>query len=151
MLFIESIAEMSRYMKFIKYLISNRRELEKASKIILNEQGSTTIMQDIPTKMRDPGSLKISYEFGNSTKMNSLADSGASINLMPYFFYQKLNLSELKTTIMAIHMENRSITYPRGIIEDLLVKIGKFVFLINFVVLYIKEDKDVPIILRILF
>ena len=75
MLFIESIAQMSRYMKFIKYLISNRRELEKASKIILNEQCSTTIMQEIPTKVLDPGSLTIPCEFGNSTKTNALAES----------------------------------------------------------------------------
>ena len=48
-------------------------------------------------------------------------------------------------------MTDPSITYPHGIIEDLLVKVGNFVFPIDFVVLYMKEDEEVPIILGILF
>ena len=48
---------------------------------------------------------------------------------------------------MSIHMSNRSMTYPRVIVEDLLVKIGKFIFPIDFNVLDMKEDEDVPIIL----
>ena len=48
---------------------------------------------------------------------------------------------------MTIHMVNHSVTQPRGIVEDILVKIGNFIFPIDFVVLDIKEDKNVPIIL----
>ena len=48
---------------------------------------------------------------------------------------------------MTIHMANRSVTQPRGIVEDILVKTGKFVFPIDFVVLDMKEDPNVPIIL----
>ena len=61
-------------------------------------------------------------------KVNALADSGASINLMPFSFYQKLEIQKMKATKMKIHMANRSVTQPRGIVEDILVKIGKFVF-----------------------
>lgn len=71
----------------------------------------------------------------------ALADPGASINLMPYSFYQKISLPKLKDTGMTIHMENHYVTHPRGIVEDLLVNIGKFIFPIYFVVLDKKEDE----------
>ena len=61
-------------------------------------------------------------------KVYALADSGASINLMPYSFYEKLNIQKLKATKMTIHMANRSVTEPLGIVEDILVKIGNSFF-----------------------
>ena len=66
---------------------------------------------------------------------------------MPYSFYQKLALLDLKANRMTIHMANRLVTHPRDIVEHILVKIGKFVFPIDFVVLDMKEDKNVSIIL----
>ena len=77
----------------------------------------------------------------------ALADYEPSINLMPFLFYQTLNLPELKNTRMAVHMVDWLVTYPRSIIEDLLVKFGKLFFPIDFVVLDMKEDEEVPIIL----
>lgn len=78
-------------------------------------------------------------EFGNTIKINALANSEATINLMPYSFYKKNNSPKLKTTNMAIHMADRLITYRHGIIKDLLVKVEKFVFLVDFMVLDMKE------------
>ena len=99
-------------------------------------------MEDIPTMMGNPRHLTLQCEFGNSKKTFVLADSGASIILIPYSFYQKFDLPKLKNTRMAIHMANRSVTYPRGIVEYLLVKIGKFVFPIDFLVIDMKDDED---------
>lgn len=62
--------------------------------------------------MKDPGILIIPFKFGNSTKMNALADCGGSINLMPNSFYKKLDLPEFKTERRVIHMANGSVTYP---------------------------------------
>lgn len=97
--------------------------------------------------MGDPVRLTLPCEFGNGTSTFMLADLGGSINLMSFSFYQKLELPELKATKMTIHMANRSVTYPRGIVEDLLVKIGKFILPIDFMVMDMKEDGQVPIIL----
>ena len=44
-------------------------------------------------------------------------------------------------------MADRSISHPRGIIEDFLVRVGKFIFLADFIVLDMEDDKNVPIIL----
>lgn len=80
--------------------------MDKASTIVLNEQRPTTIIEDIPINMRGLGSLTIPSEFGNSTKVNALADPKGSINLTPYSFYEKVNLTKLNAIRMAIHMTN---------------------------------------------
>ncbi|KAL7600580.1 hypothetical protein Lser_V15G24233 [Lactuca serriola] len=138
---------MLKYANFIQDLLNTHQELEKMSKVVLNEQCLAVVMEGIPPKMGDPQCLTFPCKFGNATKTYAMADSGASINMMPYLFDQKLNLPKLKSTRMAMNMANRSVTYPRGIVEYLLVKIGKFVFPIDFVVSDMKEDEDGPIIL----
>ncbi|KAL7591857.1 hypothetical protein Lser_V15G34596 [Lactuca serriola] len=126
--FIESLSQVPEYAKFLQDLGDTRQQLEKNSKVILSEQSSKVILGELPKKMGDPGCLILPCEFGNKMKTYALADFGASINLMPYSFYQKLNLPKLKVTRMTIHMDNNSMTHPRGIVVDILVKIGKFVF-----------------------
>ncbi|KAL7604989.1 hypothetical protein Lser_V15G15101 [Lactuca serriola] len=145
--FIESLSKVYEYVKFLRDLIDTHHQLKKNSKVILSEQSSKVVLGELPKKMGDLRRLTLPCEFGNNTKTYALADSGASINLMPFSFSQKLNLPDLKATRMTIHMANRSVTHPRGIAEDILVKIGKFIFPIDFVVMDMKEDNNVPIIL----
>ncbi|KAL0400141.1 UNVERIFIED_CONTAM: hypothetical protein Sradi_2357400 [Sesamum radiatum] len=77
----------------------------------------------------------------------ALCDLGASINLMPYSIFAKLGMHELTPTIVTLQLADRSIKYPRGIIEDVLVKVGKFVIPVDFVVLDMEEDANTPLIL----
>ncbi|GJS40726.1 DNA-directed DNA polymerase [Tanacetum coccineum] len=77
-----------------------------------------------------------------------LKDLGASISLMSYTMYEKLGLGEQMATRMSLELTNRSIQYPRGIIENVLIKVDKFVLPIDFVILDMPEDSRVPIILR---
>ncbi|GJT03744.1 reverse transcriptase domain-containing protein [Tanacetum coccineum] len=77
----------------------------------------------------------------------ALADLGASISLMPYSMYARLDLGELKPTRMCIELANKSTQYPRGVAENVIVKIDKFIFLVDFVVLDMKEDHKILIIL----
>nr|GEU38930.1 hypothetical protein [Tanacetum cinerariifolium] len=74
-------------------------------------------------------------------------DLGASISLMPYSMYARLDLGELKPTCMCIELANKSTQYPWGIAENVIVKIDKFIFPVDFVVLDIKEDHKILIIL----
>ncbi|XP_023762711.1 uncharacterized protein LOC111911152 [Lactuca sativa] len=141
--FINSLAKVPEYTKFLQDLIDTQHELKKNSKVILSEQSSRAVLGEIPKKMGDPKCLTLPREFGNNLKTYALANSGASINLMPYTFYEKLNIQKMKATKMTIHMANRSVTHPRGIVEDILVKIRKFVFLVDFVIM----DTNVLIIL----
>lgn len=61
--------------------------------------------------------------------------------------YKKLGLGEVQATIILLQLANRSLTYPRGIMEDVLVKVDKFIFPTDFVVLDMEEDIDISIIL----
>ncbi|XP_076914017.1 uncharacterized protein LOC143572854 [Bidens hawaiensis] len=85
--------------------------------------------------------------YGSDAMSHALADLGASINLMPYCLYEKLDLGELTLTRMSLSLADRSVKYPRGIIENLLVKVDKLVFPVTFVVLDMEADEKVPIIL----
>ena len=77
----------------------------------------------------------------------ALCDYGASINLMPLSVAQKLSLGELTPTTITLQMEDKTLAYPEGILEDVLIKVGKFVFPVDFVVINMKEDKQVPLLL----
>ncbi|GJU91398.1 reverse transcriptase domain-containing protein [Tanacetum coccineum] len=78
----------------------------------------------------------------------ALADLGASINLMPLSVWKKLSLSELTPTCMTLELADRSISQLIGIAEDVEVKLGKFQFLADFVVVDFDADPRVPLILE---
>ncbi|GJU07038.1 reverse transcriptase domain-containing protein [Tanacetum coccineum] len=65
----------------------------------------------------------------------ALADLGASINLMPLSIWKKLSLPELTPTRMTLELPNRSVAYPVGVAEDVIVKVGKFHFPADFLIL----------------
>ncbi|GJW38847.1 reverse transcriptase domain-containing protein [Tanacetum coccineum] len=78
---------------------------------------------------------------------HALADLGASINLMPLSIWKKLSLPELTPTQMTLELADRSITHPKGLAEDIYIKVGKFHFPIDFVVVDFEADPRVPLIL----
>ncbi|EOY16730.1 Uncharacterized protein TCM_035609 [Theobroma cacao] len=77
----------------------------------------------------------------------ALSDLRVSINLMLLSIYNKLGLGEIKPATVFLQLADKFLTYLRGIIEDLLMKVDKFIFLLNFIVLDMEEDRKVPIIL----
>ncbi|GKA97216.1 reverse transcriptase domain-containing protein [Tanacetum coccineum] len=101
----------------------------------------------LPSKEKDPGSFTIPCDIGQLHINNVLADLGDSISLMPYTMYEKLSLGEPKATRKSLELADRSIQYPRGIIENVLIKVDNFVLPIDFVILDMPEDSRVPIIL----
>ncbi|GJX41876.1 reverse transcriptase domain-containing protein [Tanacetum coccineum] len=71
---------------------------------------------------------------------HALADLGASINLMPLSIWKKLSLPELTPTRMTLELEDRSITHPKGLAEDIFVNVGNFYFPTDFVVVDFEAD-----------
>ena len=65
----------------------------------------------------------------------ALLDLGASANLLPYSIYKQLRLGELKPTTITLSLLDRSVKFPKGIVEDVLVQVDKFYYLVDFVVL----------------
>ncbi|GJZ29919.1 reverse transcriptase domain-containing protein [Tanacetum coccineum] len=149
--FIEALAQMPKYAKFLKGLLTNKARLEEACKIIINERYSAVLLNKLPSKEKDLGSFTIPCDIRQLHIYNALADLGASISLMPYTMYKKLGLGEPKHTRMSLELANRLIQYPRGIIENVLIKVDKFVLPVDFVILDMPEDSRVPIIFGKLF
>ncbi|GJR94759.1 putative reverse transcriptase, RNA-dependent DNA polymerase [Tanacetum coccineum] len=108
---------------------------------------SATLQNTLPSKETDPGSFILPCIIINHLMSNALADLRASISIMPYSLFKILGLASLKPIKMTIKMADRSMQSPKGIKENVLVKISNFVFPVDFVVLDIMEDENVPIIL----
>ena len=66
---------------------------------------------------------------------------------MPYSVVQRLSLGELTLTVITIHMADRSMEKPEGVFENVLVKVGKFILPVDFVVMKMEEDTQVPLLL----
>ncbi|GJW18394.1 ribonuclease H-like domain-containing protein [Tanacetum coccineum] len=102
----------------------------------------------LPQKEKDLGSFTLPYFIHNIYFDKALVDLGASMNVMPFSTYTNLGLGILSHTRLTIELTDRTIKQPRGIAENVLVRIGKLIFPIDFIILDIPEDDDVPFILR---
>ncbi|KAL5803359.1 hypothetical protein ACOSQ4_031664 [Xanthoceras sorbifolium] len=145
--FAEALAQMPTYVKFLKEIISNKRRLADFETVALTKQCSAIIQNKLPPKLKDPGSFSIPCTIGKSDFGKALCDLGASINLMPHSVFRKLGLREVKATNVTLQLADRSMKYPHGIIEDVLVKVDKFYFPVDFIILEMEEDAEVPLIL----
>ncbi|KAI5337429.1 hypothetical protein L3X38_016700 [Prunus dulcis] len=144
---LDAIKKIPSYAKFLKEVCSSKKKLSDLDKVILTEQCSAVLLHKLPPKKKDPGSFNISCTIGNSNFKSALIDLGASINLMPFSVFQRLGQGDLKPTSIILQLADRSITYPRGVIEDLIIKVDNLYLLADFVVLDMDEDLQTPIIL----
>ncbi|GJT53320.1 reverse transcriptase domain-containing protein [Tanacetum coccineum] len=132
--FVDALLLMPRFAPTIKSLLMNKEKLLELAKIPLNENCSAMLLKKLPEKLGDPGKFLIPCNFPGMDVCYALADLGASINLMPLSIWKKLSLPELTPTRMTLELADRSITYPKGLAEDVFVKVGKFHFPTDFVV-----------------
>ena len=145
--FSESLTQMPHYAKFMKDILSRKRKIVEEGVVSLIATCSAVIQRSLPEKMQDPSSFTIPCTIGNSEMGKALCDSRASINLMPLFVVKRLSLGELTPTSMTLQMTDRTLAQPEGILEDVLIKVGKFIFPVDFVVIDIEEEKQVPLLL----
>ena len=135
----------------MKDLCTIKKGLGIEKKAFLTEQVSAVIQSKNPVKYKDPGSPTISVNIGGTCIDKSLLDLGASVNLLPYSVYKQLGLGELKPTNITLSLADRSVKIPKGIVEDVLVKVEKFYYPVDFVVLdtesIVNGPNHVPIIL----
>ena len=141
--FAEALTHMPHYAKFMKDIISKKRKLDARGVVSLSTNCSSIISKNLPQKMQDPGSFTIPCTIGNFEFGKALCDYGASINLMPLSVVKRLSLGELTSTTMSLQMADMSMAQREGILEDVLVKVGKFIFPVDYVVINI-EDKQIP-------
>ena len=148
---LDMIKQVPTYAKFLKDLCTVKKGLgiEKISS--LTEQVSAIIQSKTPVKYKDPGSPTILVNIGGTCIDKALLDLGASVNLLSYSVYKQLGLGELKPTNITLSLADRSVKIPKGIVEDVLVKVDRFHYLVDFVVLDTEPiasgPNHVPIIL----
>ncbi|GJY17893.1 reverse transcriptase domain-containing protein [Tanacetum coccineum] len=143
----DALIEMPKFNKWLSSLLRNKEKLEEIAITTVNAECSAIIMNKVPEKLEDPGKFLIPCALQELNRTSALADSGASINLLPHSIYKQLGIEALNPTRMTLELANRSITHPIGIAEDVVVRIDGFTFLADFVVVNFEPDPRVPIIL----
>ena len=145
--FVDALEKMPSYVKFMKDMLTNKRKLSDYETVALSKECNAILQKKLPPKLKDLVSFTTLCSLANSNFEKALCDLGASINLIPLSIFRKLGLGEANPTTITLQLVDRSLTHPRGIIEDVLVKVDKFIFPVDFIVLNMEEDKEVPIIL----
>ncbi|GJR12736.1 reverse transcriptase domain-containing protein [Tanacetum coccineum] len=143
----DALILMPKYQKMLKSLLTNKDKLIEIAKTPMNANCSAVILKKLPEKLGDPGRFLIPCGFGEFDNHLALADLGASINLMPLSIWKKLGLPDLTSTRMVLELADRTISKPLGIAENVFVKVGKFYFPVDFVILDFVADPRVPLIL----
>ncbi|GJV58402.1 reverse transcriptase domain-containing protein [Tanacetum coccineum] len=144
--FVDALTLMPKFASTLKALVGNKEKLSEMASTPLNEHCSAVILNKLPEKLGDPGRFLIPCKFPEMDECLALADLGASINLMPFSVWKKLNLPDLTQTFMTLELADRSIFRPIGIAKDVNVKVGVFHFPADFVVVDFEPDPRVPLI-----
>ena len=145
--FTKLVTQVPTYTKFLKDILSRKRELTAVETVAFTEDCSAILQNKAPPKLKDPGSFSIPCTIGPLVIDNALCDLGASVSVMPLSVCRKLKNQIMKVTNITLQMADRTVKYPKGILEDVPVKVGKFYIPVDFVVLDMEEDAHIPIIL----
>nr|GEZ14992.1 reverse transcriptase domain-containing protein [Tanacetum cinerariifolium] len=147
-LFADALILMPKFGPTIKTLLTNKDKLSELARTPLNEHCLAVLLKKLPEKLGDPGKFLIPCDFTGMAECLALADLDASINLMPLSVWNKLSFLELTPTLMTLEPADRSISQTIGVAEYVYVKVGKFHFSTDFVVVDFIADPRVPLILR---
>lgn len=147
---IECITQVPKYAKFLKELCTTRRQTREKEVVKMSETVSAVLQRRMPPKLKDPGSFSIPCVIGDTKFDNIMLDLGASINVMPYSLYLSMDLGELKKDNVIIQLADRSNTYPKGYVEDVLVQVNHLIFPADFYIIDMEDDShtsSIPILL----
>nr|GEY92074.1 reverse transcriptase domain-containing protein [Tanacetum cinerariifolium] len=146
--FADALVHMPKFVPMFKKLLNNKNKLIELTKTPLNENCSAVVLKKLPEKLGDPGRFLIPCDFSEFDNCLALADLGASINLMPLSIWKKLKLPTLNDTKMVLEVADRTLLKPTGVAENVFVKVSKFYFPADFIVLDFIADPHVSLILE---
>ncbi|XP_038902441.1 uncharacterized protein LOC120089087 [Benincasa hispida] len=144
---VEALEQMPKYVKFLKDILTKKRRISETEVITLTQECNVLVSNRLTNKQKNPGSFTVSCSIGGLDVGHALCDLGASISLMSLLIFKNLGIGEAQPTSVMLQLVDRTITYPDGKIEDVLVKVNKFIFPEDFIILDYEVDRDVPIIL----
>nr|GFC31971.1 reverse transcriptase domain-containing protein [Tanacetum cinerariifolium] len=145
--FADALVHMPKFVPMFKKLLNNKNKLNELTKTPLNKNCSAVVLKKLPEKLGDPGRFVIPRDFSEFDNCLALADLGESINPMLLSIWKKLKLSKLNDTKMVLEHADRTISKPTGVAENVFVKVGKFYFPADFIILDFIADQRVPLIL----
>ncbi|XP_040955990.1 uncharacterized protein [Gossypium hirsutum] len=120
----------------------SKRRLIGNERVNVGENVSAVLQKKVPPKYNDQRMFAIFCEIGNVGIKKSMCDLGASINVMPYPIYKLINAGPLKETGVIIQLADRSVVYPEGLLEDVLVKVNELVFPADFYIINMEDDNS---------
>ncbi|RYR09457.1 hypothetical protein Ahy_B05g077797 [Arachis hypogaea] len=145
--FIKTIQQIPAYIKYMKELLPKKSSLKGGQTIVMNKECSALIQQQLPTKRKDPGSFHVPCAIGETMFDRALCDLGASINLMPLSLMKRLQINEILPTDVVIRLADKTQKQAIGVVENVLLKVGKYFLPTDFVILDMEESHTHPIIL----
>nr|GEZ62713.1 reverse transcriptase domain-containing protein [Tanacetum cinerariifolium] len=138
--FADALVHIPKFALMFKKLLNNKDKLIELTKTPLNENCSAVVLKKLPEKLGDPGRFLIPCDFSKFDNCLALVDLGASINLMSLSIWKKLRLPTLNDTKMVLELADRTIFKPTGVAENVFVKVSKFYFPADSVVLDFVAD-----------
>ncbi|KAK9912558.1 hypothetical protein M0R45_036420 [Rubus argutus] len=139
------------YAEFVKNLTLHKRKFQADEKFILKEEVSAIIQRRVSPNIHDPMSFAIGCAIGDNFFKGALMDIGTPINIMPLATFRKLEIGTLMPTSISMQLADETFRMPVGIVEDVLVRVDKFILPADFVILDMDEDPKIesrlPIIL----
>jgi len=102
----------------------------------------------LPIKRGDPGCPVIPIAIGMVDFLEALCDFGSSVNIMPRVLYEKFFTHPLRETTMYLQLADRTLSFPKGILKNLYVRVGTLYATADFVVIETDTDERAPIILE---
>ncbi|KAI3735618.1 hypothetical protein L6452_15125 [Arctium lappa] len=131
-------------------LCKRKQKTSIPKKIEVTEQVNTILSSSLPQKCKDPGPPLIPFIMGNSAIKSALLDLGPSVNILPGSVHDQFEFGELKATSVLLQLVDRFVKTPKGVLEDVIVKIEDFYYPVYFLVLDIEgicKDKSPTMIL----
>ncbi|KAK8510977.1 hypothetical protein V6N12_036889 [Hibiscus sabdariffa] len=144
---VEALQRMPNYAKFLKDIVSRKKQIEEFETAAATETCLALMHNMVLAKKANPGSFTIECSIGHNYSTKALCDPGASINLMPKSVFKKLGIGEARPTTVMLQLADHSSVQPEGKIEDILIRIDKFIFPVDFLILDCEANEHVPIIL----
>ncbi|XP_014511536.1 uncharacterized protein LOC106770229 [Vigna radiata var. radiata] len=142
----ESLQQIPEYAKFLKKLLKRKKYLEEDT-IEVHGDCSVILQKALPPKVKDPGSFIIPCTFRSHKRGKTLINLGSSINLMLLTVLENIGGLEVKLARISLFMADGSTKRPYGMVEDVMVQTNNLRFLVDFGVLEMEENLEIPIIL----
>lgn len=138
---------MPSYAKLLKEILSNKKKLKDNEIVMLTSECNAIIQNNMPLKLKYPGSFFILCVIGKFVIDEALCNLGVSVSLMPLSICEKLKLGEVRPTRMSLQLTDHPVKFHVSMLENVPVQIGQFYIPTDFIIMGKKEASNIPIIL----